>query len=153
MVRAITYLMAAAVGLVIAMALALPSLLTVQAPPEPPPAAAVEPGAPTLAQGVTKAPPLRDNQTLLALDIPAGMLAATLNGQPLGEMQSTMQADVSRFVHPGENTLRLMWLGTTDARITVTYAARAGSPRDVIRAYITPAESLQPGERTVTFFL
>jgi hypothetical protein len=152
-----TYMMAASAGLTIAMALALPSLLSM--PKAAPAAAAAPPDAaaistmPTVADGMSKTPRPADNQTLLASNVASGMLTATVNGRTIGEMQSTMQIDISTYVHPGENTIRLFWLGTTDANLKITYSASAGQPRDVISAFVSPAESTAPGERSVTFFL
>jgi hypothetical protein len=149
-------MMAAAVGLVIAMALALPGLLSVPPTPpseEPPATATVRAKAPDLADGMTKPPAPADNQTLLIADVPSGMLTATVNGQSVGELQSTLVLDISRYTRPGENTLRIFWVGATDGNVKITFAAQAGTPRDVIRAFVIPSETAAPGERTITFFL
>jgi hypothetical protein len=144
--------MAASVGLTIAMALALPSLLSM---PKSAPAAAAPAVStmPTIADGMAKTPTPADNQTILTSNVPSGMLTATVNGHAIGQMQSMMQLDISSYVHPGENTLRIFWLGTTDANLKITYSASAGQARDVTTAFVSPSDSMSPGERSVSFFL
>ncbi|HEY3267559.1 MAG TPA: hypothetical protein VGM37_11570 [Armatimonadota bacterium] len=150
--RLFTYSIASSVGLTIATILAAPALLSMRydAAPAGPPG----PAPADIAQALTApAPAPADNQTLLSADIQSGGAIVTINNQPVGQFQAQASVDVSRFLHSGENAVRVMWVGPVGGDIRIQHAAAAGQFREVADCFLAPASTMTAGERTLTVYL
>lgn len=170
MARFITYVMALAVGLVIAVALAMPS--RVAAPPTdapilsaeeaPHPGTIVEPPAPSVvseaedasqAMAPPVAPSSSEHQTLMLVEIASGSVTVNVNNKAVSMMDATTSFDLSPYVRPGKNTIWLKWDRPVQADIRITRATSGGPFRDAGHAFLTLAGTQAPGEQTLLFFL
>jgi hypothetical protein len=149
--------MAGAIGLVIALAVGLPSLLSVPKPAEPAGSRVYDPasstGAPARPAPSEDAPAPADNQTVLQTNITSGAVTLVVNNQAVARPEAGRAYDLTPFVHPGRNVIILRWSAPTQADFRVAHAAIAGDFRDAGQAYLTLSSTRSPGQQALTFYL
>ncbi len=163
MARFITYVMALAVGLVLAVALAMPSRLAVPTPDAaipsveeaPHPGTIMEPPAASQAEDISPvmAPTSSEHQTLMLVEIASGSVTVNVNNKAVSMMDATTSFDLSPYVRPGKNTIWLKWDRPVQADIRITRATSGGPFRDSGHAFLTLAGTQAPGDQSLLFFL
>lgn len=139
--------MAGILGLVIAVALAIPRGVVA------PSARTAGPSAPVAPAAAKPNGPPTGSHTMLLVDIASGTVVVNVNNKAVSTLHETTSFDLAPFVQPGKNKVMLRWSGPVQAEVHILRATGGDEYREAGRAFLTRAGTQSAGDETVLFYL